>query len=147
METLYEEQINFIARPDHPLVTQNMLSWDDILAYPWIVWPRGTPIRNAIHEALIAAGKTLPAHFVESNSSLSNLTLLNNSNLIGVASHRAALRFENLNAIRILNMQLNTYGSVSMYWHGPALARAAVQLALQSLRESAQRVIEGWRQP
>lgn len=144
VEKLYEEQINFIARPQHPLFSRDRLSWDDILECTWIVWPQGTPIRNAVQAALTAAGKSLPAHFVESNSSLLNLTLLNNSNLIGVASHRAASRFVDLKAIRILNIQLKGYGSVSMYWNASTYARAAVQLTLDSLRESARLTVEGW---
>lgn len=143
-EKLYEERINFIARPQHPLFSRDRLSWDDILEYTWIVWPQGTPIRNAVQDALTAAGKSLPAHFVESNSSLLNLTLLNNSNLIGVASHRTASRFADLNTIRILNIQLKGYGSVSMYWNASTYARAAVQLTLDSLRESARLTVEGW---
>lgn len=142
-EKLYEEQINFVARVQHPLVNRSVLTWDDLLGYPWIVWPEGTPIRNAMHDALAAAGKAPPVQIVESNSSLLNLTLLNNSDLIGVASHRAALRFENLKAVRILNIELNGYGSVSTYWHAPTTTRAAVRLALTSLRESARHVVHG----
>lgn len=47
-----------------------------------------------------------PNHCVESDSSILDLTLLNNTELVGVASHRAALRFEQLNALRILPVQL-----------------------------------------
>ena len=79
------------------------------------MWPPGTPVHNALQVALTAAGRVQPPHCVESNSSILNLTLLNNTDLLGVASHRAARRFEQLNAIRILPMRLEGQGAVSMY--------------------------------
>ena len=144
IETLYVEPINFVARPQHPLAARASLDWDDVLAYSWIVWPRGTPVRNAFEAALTAAGRALPGHCVESNSSIPNLTLLNNTDLIAVASHRAALRFEQLNAVRILPMQLQGFGSVSMYWLPESANRAAVAMAVDSLRECAEPQLGGW---
>src|SRR5258708_15019950 len=132
-ETLYTEPINFVARPDHALTEKVQLGWDDVLAYSWIVWPQGTPVRNALETALAAAGRTLPNHCVESNSSILNLTLLNNTDLVGIASHRAALRFEQLNALRILPVQLEGFCSVSVYWHAENINRAAVVMSMTRL--------------
>ncbi|WP_028215421.1 LysR substrate-binding domain-containing protein [Paraburkholderia mimosarum] len=144
METLYTEPINFVARPRHPLTAKAKLDWDDVLAYSWIVWPQGTPVRNAMETALASAGRALPPHCVESNSSILNLTLLNNTDLVGVASHRAALRFEQLKALKILPMQLEGFGSVSMYWHAENENRAAVAVALAELRAYADPKTGGW---
>ncbi len=137
VETLYVEPIDFVARPDHPLGAKTSLDWDDVLACSWIVWPPGTPVRTALEAALSAAGRTLPSHCVESNSSILNITLLNHTDLLGVASHRAARRFAELNALRILPMQLEGFGSVSMYWHPDNLNRAAVATAIACLRACA----------
>lgn len=144
VEALYTEPINFVSRPHHPLTEKAALGWDDVLAYSWIVWPQGTPVRRAMETALAAAGHALPSHCVESNSSLLNLTLLNNTDLVGVASHRAALRFEKLNAIRILPMQLEGFGSVSMYWLAESENRAAVAMALEALRAYADQASSAW---
>ncbi|BFG79843.1 LysR substrate-binding domain-containing protein [Paraburkholderia terrae] len=136
-EALYTEPINLVARPHHPLTEKSELDWDDVLAYSWIVWPQGTPVRIAMETALAAARRTPPSHCVESNSSILNLTLLNNTNLVGVASHRAALRFEKLSALKILPMHLEGFGSVSIYWHAENENRAAVAMALGALRANA----------
>jgi DNA-binding transcriptional LysR family regulator len=141
---LYTEPINFVARPDHPLTETANPGWDDVLSYPWIVWPQGTPVRNALETALAAAGRVLPDHCVESNSSILNLTLLNNTDLVGVASHRAALRFEQLKALAILPIQLEGFGSVSIYWHAENVNRAAVAMALESLRAFADPHMNEW---
>lgn len=137
-ETLYTEPINFVSRPQHPLAREDALEWDELLAYPWIVWPQGTPVHNAFQTALAAAGRTMPGHCVESNSSILNLTLLNHTDLVGVASHRAALRFERLNLLRILPIELAGFGSVSMYWRPESVKRLAVAVAVDSLRACAE---------
>lgn len=136
-QALYDEPIDLVSRPGHPLTEKRALSWDDVCAWSWIIWPQGTPVRNAMESALIAAGRTLPAHFVESNSAVLNLTLLNHTDLLGVASHRAALRFQRLGALRILPFELAGSGSVSMYWRADGAERAAVSSAMDSLRACA----------
>jgi DNA-binding transcriptional LysR family regulator len=138
-ETLYMEPIHFVARPRHPLFEIAEPTWDDLGAYRWIVWPRGTPIRNTMEAALNAADRTMPTDCVESNSVILNLTLLNHSNMVGVASHRTARRLEHLGALRILPLRLAGFGSVSMYWREDAFARIAVGAALDALRSAAAR--------
>ncbi|MBF5010131.1 LysR substrate-binding domain-containing protein [Burkholderia pseudomultivorans] len=137
VEALYVDPVVFVARRDHPLAEAASVGWDDVFAYPWIVWPAGTPVHNALEAALTAAGRTQPPHCVESNSSILNITLLNNTSLLGVASQRAATRFAQMNALRILPMQLEGQGAVSMYWHPDSENRAAVAAAIECLRACA----------
>jgi DNA-binding transcriptional LysR family regulator len=134
-EELYLEPIHLVARPRHPLFELAQLEWADLLRYRWILWPRGTPIRNAIEAAAAQAGHALPAHHIESNSVTLNLTLLNHSDMIGVASHRAALRFAQLKAMRVLPLRLSAFGAVAVYWRRDVAQRAAVTQGLQCLRD------------
>jgi DNA-binding transcriptional LysR family regulator len=137
-ESLYLEPVHMVARPRHPVFAQTgRVSWEDLMAYRWIVWPKGTPIRNALDTALAAADQSLPADHVESNSVTINLTLINNSDMIGVASHRAALRFSQMNAMRILPLRLSGFGSVAMYWRQETYQPAAVETTLECLRQAA----------
>jgi DNA-binding transcriptional LysR family regulator len=136
-EVLYRERINFVSGLEHPLASRRAIGWDDAFAYPWIIWPEGTPVRKALETALAAAGRGLPRHCVESNSSILNVTLLNQTELLGVASHRAAMRFARLNALNVLPMRLTGFGSVSMYWRADSVNRVAVALALTHLRACA----------
>ena len=57
--------------------------------------------------------------------------------LLGVASHRGALRFERMTALKVLPVQLAGFGSVSMYWRPDSLTRTAVSAALDCLRACA----------
>jgi len=140
-ESLYMEPIHFVTRPRHPLILRSTVTWDDLLDYRWVVWPRGTPIRNALEAALASAGRALPGDSVESNATVLNLTLLNNSDMVGLASHRTARRLEELGALKIVPLRLAGFGSVSMYWRDDGLKRSAVVAMLECLRWAADRAV------
>lgn len=134
-EPLYMEPIHFVTRPRHPVLSVEQPSWEDVLSYPWVVWPRGIPIRGALDTALASEGRALPPGSTESNSVTMNLTLLNHSNMIGFASLRAALRFCRMNVMAVVPFRIPGFGSVAMYWREDAAARAAVNLGLAELRK------------
>lgn len=136
-ETLYRDPVDFVAGHAHPLAMRQSLTWEDMLSYPWIVWPEGTPTRDALNNALAEARLSLPRFSVESNSSILNITLLQNSHLLGTASHRAASRFQEMNLLRILPMPLGSDATVTMYWRSNNESRNAVTMALECLRRCA----------
>ena len=53
-EALYLEPIHLVARPRHPLFALEQPGWPELLSYRWILWPKGTPIRNAARSASAA---------------------------------------------------------------------------------------------
>ncbi len=136
-EVLYVEPVNLVARPDHPLFDLPDIGWEDVQAYRWIVWPRNTPVRDALEDALAAMNKTLPLNHIESNSVTANITLLNNSDFIGAASRRATVMFGKLQLLRIVPLELAGFGSVSMYWRNDELYPRSVELALDCIRQVA----------
>ncbi len=138
-EALYLEPLHFVARARHPVFSLDMVDWPDMQRYRWVVWPRGTPIRNALEAALSEAGYPLPNDTIESNSTILNLTLLNNSDMIGLASHRTASRLQALGALRIVPLRLAGFGAISMYWRDDGANRAAVAATLECLRSAARR--------
>lgn len=136
-EMLYMEPIHFVARPQHPLMNDERPDWSSLQACRWIIWPQGAPIRRALEAALAAAGQPLPTDCVESNSLVANLTLLNRSDMISVASERTARRLEQFGALRLIPMPLAGFGSADMYWRDETTSRTAVITMLESIRCSA----------
>lgn len=134
-EMLYMEPLQFIARPAHPLAQHPTLQWQDLTPYRWVIWPKDTPIRQDLERALMADQQLLPQNPVESNSTLMNITLLNNSDYVSIASARTAQRLQQLRAITILNLSLSGFGSVSMFWRKEAATRLAVTQTLSALRK------------
>jgi DNA-binding transcriptional LysR family regulator len=92
-------------------------------------------VRNALDSALAEAAQIIAPDTMETNSVTANLTLLNNSDMIGIASHRAALRLAQMNVLRILPIQLSGSGAVAMYWSKDAFMSQAIRLAMDCLRE------------
>lgn len=107
------------------------------MQYRWIIWPKNTPIRQDLERALIAEKQLLPKDYIESNSTLMNITLLQNSDCISIVSARAAKRLQQLQTITILQLPLSGFGSVSMFWRKEAVSRPAVQQTIEALRQAA----------
>lgn len=133
-EVLYTDTADLVVGCGHPLIHLSEIGWDDVQSYRWIVWPRGSPIRRALEVALATAGRSLPSNYIESNSVIANVTLLNNSDVIGVASHRSAKILSSMNMLRILPLELQGYGSVSMYWRQDELYPRTIEQALDCIR-------------
>ncbi|MGB6007831.1 LysR family transcriptional regulator [Castellaniella sp.] len=133
-EVLYTEPVDLVTRCDHPLLRQAEIGWGDVQQYQWIVWPKGSPIRKALEDALAAADRRLPSNYIESNSVIANVTLLNNSDVIGTASHRSALILSDMNMLRILPLRPQGTGSVSLYWRKNERLPKSVEQALDCIR-------------
>ena len=136
-EELYVEPVNLVARPDHPLFRLHRIDWPDVRSYRWIVWPIGTPVRDALEHSLAELNQSLPPNHIESNSVIANITLLNNSDVIGTASHRATLMLAQMNLLRIVPLDLTGSGSVSMYWRNDELYPRSLAHALNCVRQVA----------
>jgi DNA-binding transcriptional LysR family regulator len=135
-EILYVEPIHIVARIDHPIFRIKKPTWEQISAYGWALWTKGTPVRTAFDLAIAESGKNLPGNFIESNSATLNTSLLTGSDLMGVASHRPALRLNRMKILGIVNYTFSVVGSVTMYWREDAVARGAVRVALDGLRQA-----------
>lgn len=131
---LYVEPIHFVVRPGHPLARKRRIDWPDLMRYPWLVWPSGTPIRQHLEDSLKAARQTLPKHHLESNSITLNLTLLNHSDMVSFASGRSAHRLAQMGMLHLLPLQLKKSGAVSMYWRIDSARRMAVSAMLDALK-------------
>lgn len=133
-EMLYSEPLRVIARPDHPLASRVRLSWDDLYAYDWIVWPQGTPIRSKLDTALTQAGRKPPAYRVESSSQMGNLWLLQHSDMLSIGSERVAAHLAASGLVTSLPFEISAEGSVGMCWRDePHLEQVTLDL-LDSLR-------------
>lgn len=136
-EQLYAEPLRFVVREGHPLKSRRGLAWPELLAYRWLLWPKGTPIRAALDAALERAGHSAPADHLESNSLTASLSLLAESDMIGLTSDRVVTRYERLGILRRLPLRFDAFGTVAMYWRRDIFRPAAVDAALACLRETA----------
>lgn len=68
-QPLYDDQLAVIARAGHPLAGRR-LQPGDLVAYPWIMAPRGTPMRSVWEQVFRGADLAQPAVSVECSSVL-----------------------------------------------------------------------------
>lgn len=142
-EMLFREPMRVVARPDHPLIGRSALSWSDLYQYDWLLWPQGTPIRSRLDLALSSAGlKPLPCR-IESSSLMANLWLMQNSDLLSVASGRVASHFTGRGLLHALNFELDAEGSVGMCWRDESHPQSVVLDLLEALRKATKVPIRG----
>lgn len=136
-EMLHSEPMRVVARPGHPLSGRQALSWEDLYAHDWLIWPEGTPIRSRLDTALANAGlKPLPCR-VELSSLMANLWLLQNSDMLSVASGRVADHFIARGLLAQLDFELDAEGSIGMCWRDEPLQDGSVSDLLDCLRQAA----------
>ena len=98
------------------MTLKSHLTWDDLLAFDWILWPEGTPIRQRLDSALSNAGlKPLPSR-VESSSLMANLWLLQTSDMLSIASGRVAEHFTNRGLVKALDFDMGAEGNIGVCW-------------------------------
>lgn len=136
-ERLHSEPMRVVARPGHPLSGRHALDWEDLYAHDWLIWPEGTPIRSRLDTALANAGlKPLPCR-VESSSLMANLWLLQNSDMLSVASGRVAEHFIARGLLAPLDFELDAEGSIGMCWRDEPLQDSSTLELLDCLRQAA----------
>ncbi|HBW4581718.1 TPA: LysR family transcriptional regulator [Klebsiella aerogenes] len=133
---LYTEPVCFVARPDHPLASMPRLSWADLAAWRWIVWPSGTPIRQSIDNALVDNGVMLPENTIESASMNVTSNLLQSSDMISILSLRLAQHYAEHRQLTILNLpRIEQKGSVGVFWRKSEVPSLALTRFLHYLAE------------
>ena len=133
---LYTEPVCFVARPDHPLASMPRLSWADLAAWHWIVWPTGTPIRQSIDNALVDNGVMLPENTIESASMNVTSNLLQSSDMISILSLRLAQHYAEHRQLTILNLpRIEQKGSVGVFWRKSEVPSLALTRFLHYLAE------------
>ena len=133
---LYTEPVCFVARPDHPLASMPRLSWADLAAWRWIVWPTGTPIRQSIDNALVDNGVMLPENTIESASMNVTSNLLQSSDMISILSLRLAQHYAEHRQLTILNLpRIEQKGSVGVFWRKSEVPSQALIRFLHYLAE------------
>ncbi len=136
-EQLYTEPMKVIARGGHPLARRKRIGWDDLYEYGWVLWPAGTGNRARVDASLAQAGRgPLPCR-VESSSLLSNIALLERSDLLGVVSNRLAWHFARRRDVVPLNFALDVGSHIGMCWRDDPLQEASTLQMLQHLRDAA----------
>jgi len=107
IEKLIQLPIAIVASPSHPLTRKRRLSWADLLAYPWILPPRGAPIRAAIDREVTDLGLAPPVPAIESTSFRLIQAVVSETDMIGVITYEASLGYARNGELAVLPVKLS----------------------------------------
>jgi DNA-binding transcriptional LysR family regulator len=116
-ELLGEESLSVVAGFHHPLAKARQTSLKALMAYGWILQPRGSPMRELLELAFAESGLASPESIVESAAVLLTTTLLQHSTMLAVvptsvANHYAGSHLLSILAVR-LPRRLDPYGLIT----------------------------------
>ena len=84
-ETLAEEALSIVARPDHPAARASARpKLAELAHYAWIVQPHPSPMRQIIDQTFRESRVAPPISTVETSSILTTLSLLRDSDMLAV---------------------------------------------------------------
>ncbi|MGH8817783.1 MAG: LysR family transcriptional regulator [Achromobacter pestifer] len=111
-----DEALSVIAAVDHPLAGKRRVSFDAMQAYPWILQPHGSPMRDVIEHEFRSHNTAMPAGLFESASILTTTNLAIKSQMLGVIPESVASRYARHGLLAILPYQiqqsLTAFGSI-----------------------------------
>ncbi len=99
------EVVSVVAACGHPLAvrpTKKRLDFSALLAYPWIVQPRGSPSRAMIEHEFVAHHAPWPLGLIETTSILLATNLIAHSEMIAAIPQPIAIHYERHGLLRIL---------------------------------------------
>ncbi|AHV91665.1 LysR family transcriptional regulator [Bordetella holmesii] len=111
-----EEELSLIVSTRHPLAGRRKVEFAELQAYPWVLQPLGSPMRDVIEQEFRAYHMPLPPGLVETASVLTTTDLIAKSQMIAVISSVVAARHEEHGLLHVLpcplRHKLASYGSV-----------------------------------
>ncbi len=141
-ETLDEEPLSIVTRAGHPALAatggparQRLAA---LTAYPWIVQPHPSPMRQIIDQTFREGRTAPPLSTVETSSILTTLSLLRESDMLAVLPTAVSRHYEALGMIAALPVplrgQLAPYGLLLRKSRPPT---PAMQLVIDTIRDGA----------
>jgi DNA-binding transcriptional LysR family regulator len=105
-QPLFRAALVIVARPDHPLAGRVDVSADELLSFPWMLPPVGTPTREHFSRFFGERAMLVEAGLVESSSQILMRGLLMNSDRLTLVS-RQQVQFEvELGQLAIISFDL-----------------------------------------
>jgi DNA-binding transcriptional LysR family regulator len=111
-----DEALAVISGNDHPLARKRRVAFDALLDYPWVLQPRGSPMRDVVEREFRVHHSAIPKGLVETGSILTTINLVTRSQLLGVIPEAVARRDAKHGVLRVLpyefGQNLASYGSL-----------------------------------
>ena len=104
-EPIGEETIAVVAACTHPLLRRGRkgrVDFDALLAFPWILQPRGSPSREVVEQEFLSHHAHQPLGLIETTSILIAANLIARSEMLAVIPQSIASHYEEHGLLRIV---------------------------------------------
>lgn len=143
-EHLYYERLQLVVRAGHPLLLEQASGADNLCAYPWIVPPPQTTLRQQVDSFFVRHGLTLPAQRIETLSLALGQRYALTGDAIWVAPEEAARSALERRELCELALPLELHGgSVGACINRSLRPTLAIETFCEALREVAADVVKG----
>jgi DNA-binding transcriptional LysR family regulator len=102
---LAEEQVA-VVRASHPLLKKRKLALDDLVQWPWVLQPPGSPQRSRFESALRTAGLHARLDITETASTVATTVLLEASDMAAIMPASLAAHYARLGVLKVLPLAL-----------------------------------------
>jgi DNA-binding transcriptional LysR family regulator len=141
VDVLFHDSLVVVARRDHPLAHARRATKIDYDACEWILPGEDSPARSAFQRSYSERTGKMPRCTIESNSFVTMLTMLSQTDLLGIAPHqllRVAWLQQEFVVLDIgLKFPLQPTGVIRRARSAPS---TAAQFAIKELRHAAQQI-------
>lgn len=133
---LYHEKLRVVAGTQHPLHLMPTRPWDLMHAYPWILPPRESVLRNAAENVFAKVGMTPPTDIIESASILTNIALMQDSLTLSMLPSAVAGHFVRSGMIKEVDVGEDlAYGQVGSFFALHRKREPSLSLLLECLKK------------
>lgn len=117
-QQLWGEELHLLCRETHPLANKEAVTMAELAQWPWVLQPRGAPLRQRIEHLFLEAGTPMPRSIVNSTSAVMSLIMVNQSDAITSLEWNVAKLMSGMSRLRMLNFPervfLQPYGLLTV---------------------------------
>jgi len=106
VEQLLAEKQVVVARAGHPLLQQAHAALADLVRWPWILQPPGSPQRSRFEAALAEAGLHARLDITETASTVATTVLLEASEMLAIMPASLAAHYARLGLLQVVAIEL-----------------------------------------
>lgn len=142
-EVLFDESFCAVVGNGHTLIGRKDLNIEELMTEEWIFPLQESPSYNAVEKFFRDAGLGLPPHHVNSLSTLTNIGLLLETEMIALMPRAAALQFVKAGLLNILEMTTTaSFGEIGFSIRADKEVNPACKNFIKCLREAARSIFE-----
>jgi molybdate transport repressor ModE-like protein len=140
-EPLENEALAVVAGVHHPLGSQKIVKFAELLVYPWILQPPGSPMREVLDQEFRLQQALVPQGLVETASVVTTTCLMAETDMVGVVPQSIAENYAQHGLLKILpcviTHKMEAFGTITRHDRPPSEAARFVVAALHK-RSAAQ---------